>query len=96
MLAEDHNEGYHIGTAVCHDEDSGDVALRLMPQYREWADVFCTEESDKLPEHSGFDHHINLQPGTKPPFCHLYPCSESEVKTLRVFLNKALASSKIT
>jgi hypothetical protein len=96
MLAEDHSEVHQIGTAVWHDEDSGDVALRLMPEYREWADVFSTAKSDKLPEYSGFDHHINLQPGTKPPFGPLYPCSESELNTLREFLNKALASGKIT
>ena len=96
MLAEDHNEVYQIGTAVWHDEDGGDVALWLMPEYREWADVFSTEKSDKLPEHSSHDHHINLQPETKPPFGPLYSCSESELKTVRESLNKALASGKIT
>jgi hypothetical protein len=96
MLAEDHSEVYQIGTAVWHDEDSGDVALRLVPESREWAYVFSTEKSDNLPEHSGFDHHINLRPGTKPPFGLLYPCWESELKTIREFLNKALACSKIT
>jgi hypothetical protein len=95
MLAEDHSEVYQIGTAVWHDEDGRDVTLRLLPEYREWADVFCTEKSDKLPEHSGFDDHINQQPGMKPPFGRLYTCSESELKTLREFLNKVLASGKI-
>jgi hypothetical protein len=96
MLAEDHSDVYQIGTAVWHDEDGGDVALRLMPEYREWADVFSTEKSDKLPEHSSFDHHINLQPGTKPRFGPVYPCSESELDTVREFLNKALSPGKFT
>jgi hypothetical protein len=60
---------------VWHDEDGGDIALRLMLEYREWAVVFSTEKSDKLPELSGFDHHINLRPGKKPPFGPLYPSS---------------------
>jgi hypothetical protein len=73
-LAEDHSDVYQIGTAMWYDEDGGDVALGIMPEYRELADVFLTKKSDKLPEHSGFDHHINLQPGRKPPFASLYPC----------------------
>jgi hypothetical protein len=58
--------------------------------------VFSTKVSDKLPPHSSFDHHINLQSGTKPPLGLLYPCSESELKTQREFLNKVLASGQIT
>jgi hypothetical protein len=96
MMAEDHNEVYQSGTAVWHDKEGDDVAHRLIPEYREWADLFSIEKSNKQPEYSSFDHYINLQPGTKPPFGLLYPCSESELKTLREFLNKVLASGKIT
>jgi hypothetical protein len=39
MLAGVRSQVYQIGTAVWHDEHSGVAALRLMPQYREWADV---------------------------------------------------------
>src|ERR1700681_2338035 len=96
MLAEDPSQVYQVGTAMWHDEHGGDVSLRLMPEYREWADVFSTEKSDQLPEHGEHDHHINLHPGTKPPFGPLYPCSESELKVLKEYLNKGLATGKIT
>ena len=96
MLAEDPTEVYQVGTAVWDDDSGEDVSLRLMPEYREWADVFSIEKSDQLPEHSAYDHHINLHPGTKPPFGPLYPCSDSELKVLKEYLNKALANGKIT
>jgi hypothetical protein len=95
MLAEDRSQVYQIGTTGWHDEHGGKVALRLMPQYREWADVFSTEKSDQLPLHSNHDHHINLHRGTKPPFGPIYPCCDSELKVLQEYLNKALASGKI-
>src|SRR5260221_4156001 len=96
MLAEDPASMYQVGTAVWHDDSGEDVSLRLMLEYREWADVFSIEKSDQLPEHSAYDHHINLHPGTKPPFGPLYPCSDSELKVLKEYLNKALANGKIT
>jgi hypothetical protein len=72
MLAEDHSEVYEISRAVWHDKDGGDIALSLMPEYREWAYVFSTEKSNKLPKNSGFDHHINLKPGIQLPLGPLY------------------------
>jgi len=96
MLAEHPAEVYQMGTAVWHDDSGEDVSLRLMPEYREWADVFSIEKSDQLPEHSAYDHHINLHPGTKPLFGPLYPCSDCELKVLKEYLNKALANGQIT
>lgn len=96
MLSEDRDEVYQVGTMVWHDEEGGDVSMRLLPEYQPWADVFSTEKSDQLPEHGSHDHHINLHPGTKPPFGPLYPCSDSELKVLKEFLNKAMANGKIT
>jgi hypothetical protein len=87
---------YQVGTVVWHDEKGEDVSLRLLPEYKPWADVFSTEKGEQLPEHGSHDHHINLAPGTKPPFGPLYPCSDSELKVLKEFLNKAVASGKIT
>jgi len=66
-----------------------------MPEYMEWADVFITEKSDQLILHSDHDLHINIYPETKPPFGPLYPCSHSELKVLKEYLNKAMATGKI-
>jgi hypothetical protein len=59
------------------------------------ADVLSTDKSEQVPEHGSHDHHINLVPGTKPPFGPLYPCSDSELNILKEFLNKAMASGNV-
>jgi hypothetical protein len=59
MLTADRCQVNQIGTAVWHDEHGGDVAWRLMPGYREWADLFSTEKRIQLPLNSDHDDHIN-------------------------------------
>jgi hypothetical protein len=38
---------------------------------------------------------MNLHSGMKPPFGLIYSCSDSELKVLKGYLNKALATRKI-
>jgi hypothetical protein len=80
MFAEDREEVYKVGTVEWHDHEGEDGSLRLLPEYKPWADVFTVERSEQHPEHGSHDHHMNLVPGTKPPFGPLYPCSDSEPK----------------
>src|SRR5215204_2571487 len=96
MSQEDSQNVAVLGLAVFHDEDGKDVSLRLPYHYREWPDVFNNEKSIALPEHSKFDHKIDLMPGTIPPHGPIYPLSESELKVLREYLNEMLASGKIS
>ena len=42
--------------------------------------MFSEEEINKLPEHSKYDHAINLMPGTTAPFGPIYPLSEGELE----------------
>jgi hypothetical protein len=95
VLNEVQDEMYQPGTIVRHDEEGGDVSLRLLPEYLPWVDVFSMEKSDQLPKHGSHDHHVNFQPGTKSPFGHIYPCSYSPLKVLKIFLNMPKASGKI-
>jgi hypothetical protein len=78
-----------------HDEDGGNIADRLPEIYREWASVFSEEEINRLPDHTEYDHRIELIEGTVPPFGPIYPLSEKELQTLREYLRKELASGKI-
>jgi hypothetical protein len=78
-----------------HDEEGGDIADRLPEIYREWASVFSKEEINRLPDHTEYDHRIELVEGTVPPFGPIYPLSEKELQTLREYLRKELAASKI-
>jgi hypothetical protein len=78
-----------------HDEEGGNIADRLPEIYREWASVFSKEEINRLPDHTEYDHRIEMIEGAVPPFGPIYPLSEKELKTLREYLRKELAAGKI-
>jgi hypothetical protein len=82
-------------SATWHNEEGGDVAEDLPESYREFASVFSEEEINKLPEHSSWDHEINLVEGATPPFGPIYPLNEKELGVLREYINKNLAVGKI-
>ena len=68
----------------------------LPPEYAEFEDVFNQTEAAKLPGHRpSIDHEINLLPGTEPPYKPLYNMSESELATLRDYIETNLASGFI-
>jgi hypothetical protein len=67
----------------------------LAEEYWPWALVFSEEEIGKLPEHSKYDHEINLLPGATAPFGPIYPLSERELEALRDYLKPNLDSGKV-
>lgn len=87
LLQEDPENVYQVGAMIYHDEEGRDIALRLPEDYREWSDVFSQERIQALPEHSSFDHKIDLLPNTTPPFGPRYPCSTSELKAMKTWLD---------
>ena len=95
MLREPREQRHVFGMAVFHDEDGEDISLRLIDHYKDYADIFSEEKIHALPEHSKYDHKIELEPGTTPPFGPIYPLSESELRVLRKYLDEMLASGKI-
>jgi hypothetical protein len=78
-----------------HDEEGGNIADRLPEIYWERASVFSEEEINRLPDHTEYDHRIELIEGSVPPFGPIYPLSEKELQTLREYLRKELAAGKI-
>jgi hypothetical protein len=48
-----------------------------------------------LPDHTEYDHRIEVVEGAVPPFGPIYPLSEKELQTLREYLRKELAAGKI-
>jgi hypothetical protein len=62
-----------------HDEEGGNIADRLPKRYRLWASVFSEEEINRLPDHTEYNHKIQLVDGAQPPFGSLYPLSEKEL-----------------
>jgi hypothetical protein len=78
-----------------HNEDGGDIAERLPERYPRWASVFSEEEINRLPDHTEYNHKIQLIEGAQPPFGPIYPLSEKELQALREYLRKEHAAGKI-
>ena len=51
----------------------------LIPHYlRDFKEVFAKESFDSLPEKHSWDHAIELEPGSKPSTCKVYPLTPNE------------------
>src|SRR5271170_3878548 len=48
------------------------------------------KEADKLPPHHPYDHLIQLELGTKPPFCTIYLMSITELEVLCKYIEDNL------
>jgi hypothetical protein len=84
-----------IISALWHDSEGNDITKSLPEEYWPWASVFSEEEINKLPDHSNYDHEINLIPGATAPFGPIYPLSEKELAALREYLKPNLESGKV-
>jgi hypothetical protein len=62
----------------------------LLPELKNYADVFSPKEAEKLPPHRNYDHNIRLQEGKTPSFGPLYPMSRNELIALKEWLEKNL------
>lgn len=58
--------------------------------YHDFADVFSEQEATRLPPHRPYDHAIDLDDGTTPPFGPIYSLSENETLALRQYLEENL------
>jgi hypothetical protein len=67
LLRENLEDIHLFGMAVYHDEDGRDISTRLIDHYKDCAEVFSQEKIQTLPEHSEYDHKINIEPGKQPP-----------------------------
>jgi len=85
-----------VVATVTWQTESGQEILQTLPGiYHEYAYLFSREQMSKLPEHSKFDHTIELLSGKEAPFGPLYPFSEQELKPLKIWLDKKVEEGKI-
>ena len=67
-----------------------------IPEYlQEFEDVFSKETFDALPPWKPWDHAIELEPGSKPTNCKVYPLSLKEQVELDAFLEENLRTRRI-
>lgn len=59
-------------------------------EYHSFLDVFSKAKADTLPPHRPFDHHIPLEEGKQPPWGPVYSLSETELGSLREYLDENL------
>ena len=68
----------------------------LIPHYlHDFEEVFTKEYFDLLPEKHSWDHAIELEPGSKPSACKVYPLAPNEQVQLDTFLQENLSTGRI-
>src|SRR5690606_19846237 len=61
-------------------------------EYHDFADIFDKEKADQLPPHRPeFDHKIELEDGSKPPFGPIYSLTPAELEEVNRYLNENLS-----
>ena len=63
----------------------------IPPDYHEFTDVFSKTRASAPAPHRPYNLKIELEEGTSPPFGPIYSLSQSELKSLREFLDEHLA-----
>jgi hypothetical protein len=67
-----------------------------IPEYlQDFEDVFAKESFYALPVWKVWDHAIELEPGSKPTNCKVYPLSPKEQLELDMFLKESLCTGRI-
>ena len=65
------------------------AAIGRVPEvYSEFIPIMTAEMAEVLPEHSAYDHAIDLKEGTTPPWGPIYLLNETELEELRNWLKK--------
>jgi len=95
LLAEDPDNIFVMGMALYTDEDGEDIKIKILPEYRDYADIFSQEKMNALPEHSKYDHRIDLIPEAKLRDGPIYPLSKTELDALWDYIKEMEDQGKI-
>jgi len=95
LLAEDPDNICVMEMALYTDEDGDDIKLKILPQYQDYADIFSQERINALPEHTKYDHRVDLVPDPKLPDGPIYPLSKKELYALWDYIKEMEDHAKI-
>ncbi|KAL0937059.1 reverse transcriptase domain protein [Colletotrichum truncatum] len=88
-----------IGTrtlaATTIDKVTEDPMSKIPVEYRVYSKLFAPELETGLPEHSKWDHKIEIKEGHEPTFNKIYPLNQEEMKALDEWLDENLAKGFI-
>jgi len=95
LLAEDPDNIFVMGMALYTDEDGDDIKVKILPEYQDSADIFSQERINALPEHTKYDHRVDLVPDAKLPNGPIYPLSKKELDALWDYIKEMEDYGKI-
>ncbi|KAG5348626.1 hypothetical protein C0989_009372 [Termitomyces sp. Mn162] len=73
-------EHLRTGTIMLESKTEEQILSEVVPpEYHEFADMFSEGSAKELPPHHSYDHKIELEEGTSPPFGKIYNMSEVEL-----------------
>jgi hypothetical protein len=70
-----------------------EVLKKLLPEYREFIEVFLPKEANELPPHRPFDHKIELKSEEKPPYHRNRPMLARELEVVKKYLDDHLQTN---
>ena len=95
-LRSTHNKSQELAEAANKKKDIR-TTEEIVPKYvlKHFAKIFSQEASQRLPEHSPWDHSIEMKPGWEPKGCKLYPLTEYEEDKLYKMIQERLKRGTI-
>ena len=78
-----------------NDDSSETLPDHIPSEYSDFADVFSGKNADKLPPRRSYDHSIETELGTTPPYGPIYKQSEAELRVIKAFIDEYLAKGFI-
>ncbi|KAG5718343.1 hypothetical protein E4T56_gene8366 [Termitomyces sp. T112] len=85
-----------VGTTVPENKMEEQILSEVVPpEYHEFADMFSEGSAKELPPHCSYDHQIDLEEGTSPPFGKIYNMSKIELRALKEYLDDMLGKGFI-
>ena len=75
-------------SAAPTERELQEAIARVPEAFREFIPIMTSEAAMVLPEHTTYDHTIELKEGSVPPWGPIYPLNELELEELRNWLKK--------
>lgn len=89
-------DAYLMHVTAIDDQPPTDKPLDIPSEYADYADVFSEDNANILPDHGPHDHAIDLINKEKqPPYGPIYNLSETELATLRAYIDTHLETGFI-
>ncbi|KAG5716728.1 hypothetical protein E4T56_gene16130 [Termitomyces sp. T112] len=89
-------EHLHAGTTTPESKTKEQILSKVVPlECHEFADVFSEGSAKELPPHHSYDHKIDLEEGTSPPFGKIYNMSKIELQALKEYFDNMLSKGFI-